>query len=253
MKMTITVVALLLVCVSCQVTKDSQIQGQEKLKLFFAGDSITSDDPGNLNLTGNSSSKSWPWQLKQILKDSTKYQFKNYAVSGNGIAQMRNQVTAILSEKDSFKTNVCFILGPINSISFEGMSGQDAFNQIRSLFDKLHSHGFKTVAISLTSRRQTPPFSEIESQAFWTQIQVFNNLMLEHWHEFADAYINLQSDRVRVKRKQTVGFAGYEGACTIYFADGVHWSDAGKMRMAKHYALKAIRLIEKAKPGIVEY
>ena len=222
-------------------------------KLFFVGDSITSDDPGNIEMTGTTASRSYGWYMKQQLNDNAKYQFRNHAVSGVGITYMQDQVDTILTEEDNSKVNIVYILAPINDIS-AGTNGTTAYNNVVALHNTLRAQGFKTVAITLTSRRQNPPFSEGQSAAFWVHIEAFNSLMISNWASFSDCLINLQSEPERVEGPNTVGWAGYTAAtASTYFADGCHWSDTGKSWMAQHYCIPAMQLLGNNQTGVITY
>lgn len=200
-------------------------------KIFFIGDSMSSDDPGNISMTGTSVAKSYGWYLKQLFKDSNNYTFRNHAISGVGIAQMYQQMQTILTEKDSTKKNIVIILGCINNISFNSMSGTECYTQIASLHSQLKAKGFTTIGINLTSRRQLAYFTEQQSLYFWGQIQEANNLFGSNI--FSDKFVNLQSDLLRDSAGIKIGFSGYEAATeSSYFSDGCHFSELGKKEIA---------------------
>ncbi len=224
-------------------------KNKKEFNLFFIGDSITSDDPHNISLDSVSKSKSWPWQMKNFL-NSTKYKFRNHAVSGVGIKEMREQAKLIITERDSTKNNIVFILGAINDISNFGISGIKNYNNIYQLHQLLRSNGFKTVSITLTSRRQNPPFTEEESLITWSHIDSFNNLLLKNWQQFSDVLIDLQSETYNVNSK--TGWGGYETANqSIFFLDGCHWSEAGKKWMAEKYAIPALYNLTKKRSVVI--
>lgn len=188
------------------------------------GDSMSSDDLGNISMTGVTSSKSYSWFLKQSL-DSTTHSFRNWAVSGVGIAQMTAQAQSIIAETDLKKNNIVLVLGCINNITFNGMSGTECYNQMSALHKSLRAKGLKTVAIALTSRRQLSYFSEEQSKYFWTQITTADSLLKANAKSYCDYYLDLQ---------EVPGFAGYEAATTSsYFLDGVHWSLEGRAKVAE--------------------
>ncbi len=190
--------------------------------------------------------------MKQQLNDTVKYQFRNHAISGVGISQMQNMVTTIISEKDINKRNIVYILGPINNITFNGMTGAQAFASIRALHEQLRAQGLKTVAITLTSRRQIPPLTETKCQAIWTEVQQFNSLLLSNWNLFCDVLINLQSEPIDTQT--STGWGGYEAATeSSYFLDGCHFSSTGKSWLAQHYAIPAEKLIENEQTGVVGF
>lgn len=194
---------------------------------------MSSDDYGNISMNGESQQKSFGWYLKQKhLTDST-YEFRNYAVSGVGITQMQNQMTSIISEKDTNKVNIVCILGAVNNISFNGMTGTQCFQQISAIHSTLRNNGFKTIGISLTSRRQLAYFTEQQSQYFWTQIVEANTLFENN--SFCDKYLNLQQDTLRQVQNEWVGFGSYEAATeSKYFLDGCHFSLQGKQVIADY-------------------
>jgi len=206
------IIITLLSLVSCVKPCDTKDIVKKKTKFFFIGDSMTSGDTA-----------SYPFELKQLFKDSSGYQFKNHAVSGVGISQMNSQAQNIIFEKDNTMDNVVVVLGCINNISFNGMTGNECYSQISLLHSTLRNNGFRTIGISLTSRRQLAYFSELQSQYFWTQIVQANTAFSSNL--FCDKYLDLQ---------QISGFSGYEAATdSPYFSDGCHFSDAGKKEIAK--------------------
>lgn len=166
----------LLISCSNKIILESDSQPGKKYKVFFIGDSMTSDDPGNFSLTDSSNSKSYGWYLKQML--SNNYEFKNYAVSGVGISEMNNQMQSILDEGcDKSSVNVVCILGCVNNISFSGMKGEDCYDQIKKIHSTLRANGFKTISISLTSRRQLDYFTEEQSKLFWKEVRMADSLL----------------------------------------------------------------------------
>lgn len=201
---------------------------QDSVKVFFIGDSMSSDDPNDPSMTASNEYNSYGRCLKQLYKDSAKYSFYNYAVSGVGVGEISNQAARIISEYDASKKTIVFILGAVNNISFNGMTGASCYSHIRYVHENLRTKGIKTVLIPLTSRRQLAYFSEQQSQAFWIQIKEANELFKLHHTEFTDGFIDLQN---------IAGFKGYEAATSSgYFSDGCHFSDLGKSELAKYCA-----------------
>lgn len=229
---------LLLFTASCikpsiDVPKYEEPASKKSYKIFFIGDSMSSDDPGNISMNGQSTQKSFGWYLKQNHLLDSNYQFRNYAVSGVGIAQMQNQAQAIIIEKDTSRINIVCILGAINNISFNGMTGAQCYQEISALHSTLKANGFKTIGISLTSRRQLAYFTEQQSQYFWTQIIQANSLFEANKNTFCSKYIDLQLDSLRQQDTTWVGFAGYSAATqSSYFEDGCHFSLKGRQAIA---------------------
>jgi lysophospholipase L1-like esterase len=210
---------ILLFCLAIFSCKKPVVQ-VKKYVIYFIGDSMTSDDPGNISMTGITNSKSYGWYLKQSLNEN--YTFKNYAVSGVGVNEMRNQMQAIINDKDPLKINIVVILGCINNITFNEMSGEECYKQMSAIHATLHNSGFLTIGISLTSRRQLSYFSEAKCKYLWSQIIIADSLFKQN--KFCDHYLDLQA---------VDGFKGYEAATeSNYFLDGCHFSDVGKQKIA---------------------
>lgn len=157
---------------------------------------------------------------------------------------MTNQMQAILIAKDTSYINIVCILGCINNITFNGMSGQECYERISNLHSNLRENGFKAIAISLTSRRQLSYFPEEKSQELWKQITIANCLFKSNAPSFCDYYLDLQKRHLKCRHSKWIGFAGYEAATrSAYFLDGCHFSNEGKQRIARllKSAIKKLR------------